>query len=178
MRRTSHHRGTLFGLSSSFPFPGSAAMIRRRRRRRGDLERERMLLDLLEISLADISCITLRVVGSTAMLGGYITTSWERKEIIGRVLGHAGVGQVIDSMALPGECATVTVHCGKERQDVQRALNEFCCRKPVRGMAPALAGHGDSRRAEGTPARFAVNAALVYARRSAQRLLSSLRGRV
>jgi hypothetical protein len=148
-------------------------MIGRRWRRRGDVKREQMLANALETSHADVTQITLKVLGTTAVLGGYVATSQDRKEIIACVLGYFGIGQVIDSMALPGERPTVTIHLGKERQELRRAMTEFCYRRSGRDV-PTYAG--TSAGGIGGTGSFAagvkLGTAMASARRSARRLLS------
>jgi hypothetical protein len=146
---------------------------RRRRRQRADLERERMLANALDTSQADVTQVTLRVLGSTAVLGGHVASSQDREEIITRALGYAGIGQVIDSMALPGERPAVNIHLGKERQELCRAMTEFCDRRSARDV-PTYAGAPDGNfdGIASVAAGVKLGMAMAYARRSAKRLLS------
>jgi hypothetical protein len=149
-------------------------MIRQRRpRRRGDVKREQMLATALETSQADVTQITLKVLGSTAVLGGHVANSRDREEIITCVLRHVEIEQVFDSMALPEERPTVTIHVGKERQELRRAMTEFCYRTSERDV-PTYAGTPDG--SFGGMGSFAagvrLGTAMAYVRRSAKRLLS------
>ena len=146
---------------------------RRRRRQRVDVKRERMLASALDTSHADVSRVTLKILGFTAVLGGHVATSQDREEIIACALGHAGIGQVIDSMALPGERPTVVIHLGKERQELRRAMTEFCDRRPARDV-PTYAGvpDGNFGGIESSAAGLKLGTAMAYARQSAKRLLS------
>jgi hypothetical protein len=146
---------------------------RRRPRRRGDVKREQMLANALETSHADVTQLTLKVLGSTVVLGGRVANLQDREEIITCVLRHAEIGQVFDSMALPGERPTVTIHVGKERQELRRAMTEFCYGTSERDV-PTYAGTPDG--SFGGTGSFAggvkLGTAMAYARRSAKRLLS------
>lgn len=144
-----------------------------RRRSHGDLRRERMLADTLVRSRANVSRVTLRVRGSTAVLGGYIESARDRSDIISCVLSDPSIGQVIDSMALSGERPTVNVHLGKERADVRRATSEFCYGSPTRNAGSRLPTREGGPDGLGSPAtRVALTKALAFARHSASRLLS------
>ena len=150
-------------------------MIRRRRRWRGDVKRERMLASALETSPADVTQITLKVLGSTAVLGGEVATSPDREEIIACALGFVGIGQVIDSMALPGQRPTVTLHLGKERQELRNAMSEFCYGKSAWDVPTYAGAHDGSFGGTGSVAAgVKLGTAMAYARRSAKRLLSYL----
>ena len=146
---------------------------RRRRRLWGDVKREQMLASALEASHADVTQITLKVLGSTVVLGGHVATSQDREEIVTCVLRHVDIGQVFDSMALPGERPTVTIHLGKERLELRRAMTEFCYGRSGRDVS-TYAGAPDG--SFGGMGNFAagvkLGTAMDYARRSAKRLLS------
>lgn len=88
--------GVPVGLKIGLSIFGRAHMVgrrRRRRRRRGDVKREQMLAYALQSSHADVTRITVKVLGSTVVLGGHVATSQDRDAIIACVLGYVGIGR-------------------------------------------------------------------------------------
>jgi hypothetical protein len=142
------------------------------RRRRSDIRHERTVASALERSQADVSGITLKVLGSTG-----VASPQDRTAIISCVLADADIGQLVDSMAYPGDRPTVNIHLEKERQEPRREMREFCCRRSAwdacfGSVVRAADQPEDLGRA---PGRIVLARAAVYARLSARRLLSYLR---